>query len=390
MARDLWLTRREVGVVDKLKQSLTIGANTFQCGPINGSYSLIKTTVPLQTIVKPITLSATAFTVDFWGYTTPPGESAGVRLFLKVYRISGSPYGVRMSVDTTRFYVEVTTTTATYTIDFGSKHYQWTRYTVAIDTAANKADIYFNGELQGTLNVAAGNFSAATNFAVYSSDDPFNSDNIGYLQDLALFNVYKNNNAVKVLGKHKGASGYYSNGLTNYWKLRINKVDSIDANNFDGLDSFSTTQYAPIKFGASFVVAQYEVTLTDKVSFQFPVVKPAGTTGILVVRWTDDDGVVQRRRFWELDGVEIYPIPEIYNGEPVSESFVLEWWNIDGETYLTVPEDFKLYVSKTTSPTTTTDTNDVAITTLTVRTLLAQNYSLTFPLTFPSQQTFSS
>lgn len=393
MSRDFWLTKREAVKIDKIKKSLTISADSFDCGPVNSSIQLGNNLSPIRPTgagTQPLTLSATTITLDFWAYIVP---TITVASWGVVELEEASGYGIKITTTTSTLTVSIVTSAATYTITYPTPWYQWKRYTVAVDTANNIAKFYLDGVEVGSVAVAAGSFSTTT-FDLWFGDSVFLGYLNGYLQDIALYNVYKNANAVDALKTHKGTTGTYSGGLTYYWKLRgnlTNTVGGIDltGGGMIGGPTYSTNEYAPIKFGASFIAAQYSISLTQKNSFLFPNDIPEGCTGMLVVRWIDDGGEVQRRRFWDLDGVDINPLPEYYNGESISEDFYLEWWNIDGQATIEVPDDVVLRMSKTTHPTTSYDSTPESAATLSVDTTLAQAFALTpFPLTFNTQQTY--
>jgi hypothetical protein len=146
----------------------------------------------------------------------------------------------------------------------------------------------------------------------------------------------------------------------------------------------------PFIYGASFIPAQFDVTLTAPSAFKFPIMPPDDTTFQLVVRWVDSDGDTHRRKLWALAGVDIAPPLDLYNGETISASFTLECWNVDGASTIELPSELVLYSSLSTLPTTDTDhTNMAAIDNPTVDTTLAAPFPLTpFPLVFNTQQTY--
>ena len=393
MSRDLWLTKRPALHIDRIKKSLTLEDGSYNCGPTNTSIKLGNTVSPLRSGgsgTLPLTLSATTITVDFWYYAVPTAAAATWSI-MELEQASG--YGIKLRTTSSTLTVTITTSSASYTISYPALWYQWARYTIAVSTASNLGKLYINGVLVGSVAVAAGSFSTNT-FDLWFGETESLSYANGFLQDVAFYNVYKDENAVAVLGTHKGTVGTYSGGLTYYWKLRGALTPTVGAVTLTGSGmlsgpTYSTEDYAPIKYGASFVAAQYSITLTERISFRFPNYPPTGCNGMLVVRWVDDDDITQRRRFWDMDGVDINPMPEAYRGEAVGTTFVLEWWNIDGEDTIEVPEDVVLRISKTTNPTTGYDTTAISAATLTVDTTLAANFPLTpFPITFNTAQTY--
>jgi Concanavalin A-like lectin/glucanases superfamily len=223
----------------------------------------------------------------------------------------------------------------------------------------------------------------------------------GYLNEVRIWSVTRTLDEIKTF-----ADSPIDNAAGLLFYTRLYTSDEIVASSlYDRITSalvqctalevkeFVTGIYAPLIYGASFIAAQFDITLTSPSALQFPVARPTGCTFMLVVRWVDQaDGVtVQRRRLWDLDGVDIAPFPETYNGETLPEDYVLECWNVDGAATIELPSDLVLYTSLTTEPTTDTDhANVAAITNPVVDTTLAEPLPLAnFPLEFNTQQTYA-
>ena len=394
MSRDLWLTKRPAVHIDRIKKSLTIDSGSYNCGPTNASVIIGNTTSPIRISgagTQPLILSATTVTVDFWYYAIPTIAAASWSIF-ELEELFGN--GIKLTTTSGTLTVTITTTSAAYTITYPAQWYEWKRYTIAVDTANNLGRFYIDGVLVGSVAVAAGTFNTNA-FDMWFGDSLFLGYANGNLQDVALYNVYKDATAVAATNTHRGTVGTYSNGLTYYWKLRgtqLPTVGAIDLAGTGGIGNieYSTERFAPILYGASFVAAQYSITLGYRASLMFPNTPSDECNGMLVVRWIDPDDTVQRRRLWDMSGVDINPMPALYNGEALGTTFVLEWWNIDGEDTIEVPEDIELRISKTTNPTTGYDTTAISAATIAVDTTLAQEFPLTpFPLTFNSQQTYA-
>jgi hypothetical protein len=146
--------------------------------------------------------------------------------------------------------------------------------------------------------------------------------------------------------------------------------------------------YPPLRYGASFVVAEYSVVLDQKCSIKFPIVADDPDHS-LVVRYTDNNGNIQRRYFYKPTGVDYDSSITQYAGERLSEEFVLEFWNIDGNDTTSLNEDLVIYLSLTSVPSTAVDRTAESAYTPTADNAIAQNFPLTpFPLTFNSTQTY--
>ena len=152
-----------------------------------------------------------------------------------------------------------------------------------------------------------------------------------------------------------------------------------------GATSYSVNNNLPdyVGFGSSFIVGQWDVTLSAKTSLVFPITPPDDTTVMLVVRWVDEDGESQRRRLWDLEGVIIdYERITPYNGERLPLEFTLEAWNIDGEAMAELPEELVVLTGLTSLPTTDVDHASQEAYDPTLDITLAATFPWTFPVTF--------
>lgn len=152
--------------------------------------------------------------------------------------------------------------------------------------------------------------------------------------------------------------------------------------------SFETDDAPPLKYGASFVIANFDITLAHKCSLIYPVEAPEDVNMALVVRWEDDEGLIQRRFLWTVDGVEIAPNPAPYRGERLPLEFSLEVWNIDGEATIDLVEDLILETSIRTLPITSIDTVQPSLADITCNIALASIFPFSFPVLFNTAPTF--
>lgn len=388
MARDFWMTKRLAVRVDKIKKSITIPAATYNCGPTNASLYVPSTTVALYTGGTPFSVgSINALSIDF---RLNQFDNPSVNNYIIVQLLSSSGNFIKLLNNGGVLRLEVqasggaVTSNTTRTLPFHS----WARYTITFSSTDNRCKLYVNNELILSL-VTTGNMGA-DDYILAFGDAPNQSYVIGHIQDVALYSRALDQESIYNTETHRGNVGVYGSGLTAYWKLRSNFADSLgnapDLETTDPLASFTTDEYAPIKFGASFVVAQAEFSLGTKCSLRFPNTPPEGTTGLFIVRWTDEDGEVQRRKLWSLDGVDVDA--DDYRGEAVTDDFVLELWNVDGNDTVILPEDIVFRISKTTNPTTSYDTTAQAAAEVTVNSELAAPFPLVFPIVFDTQQTY--
>lgn len=145
----------------------------------------------------------------------------------------------------------------------------------------------------------------------------------------------------------------------------------------------------PLIYGASFVVAQFAFTLAQNCSLNYPVAAPDDVNFALIVRWTDDDGIIQRRSLWTVDGVDIAPNPAPYRGERLPYSFVLEAWNVDGAATVDLEDDLVIETSLITKPTSSIDLVEPNLFTVSSNKAIASLFPLTFPTAFSVAPTFT-
>lgn len=391
MARDFWMTKRLAVKIDKIKKSLTIPAASYNCGPVNQSLYMPSTTSALYTGGTPFAIgSFTTVSIDFYlrQFDNPTSNNYIICQLIS----SIGPRIMSLKNNGGFLRLEVVTSGGTFVVNTTRPipFHSWTRYTLTFSSVTNLARLYINTELVASV-VTAGNLSV-DDYILAFGDSPVQSFVIGYIQDVALYIKELTQEDVIQIGTHRGNVGVYGANLAAYWKLRQNFDPTVgavpDLETADPLSEFTDDQVAPIKFGASFVVAQTDIALDSKCSLRFPSTPPEGTTGAFVVRWEDDNGVIQRRKLWEQTGVDL--VAAVYSGEPVSANFTLEFWNIDGEDTAVIPEDIVFRVSKTTHPTTSYDTTPVAAATVTMDSTLASNFPMAFPIVFNTQQVYSS
>ena len=398
MGRDFWNTIRLALRVDKIKGSLTLPAATYDCGFERASVYHPNNTSPLR-LPSNITLSSTAVTIDFWAKIFP-SQTASYDFLALVD--SGATREIRMSISQTTGLITISaiTSAGSYSFTVPNLYFNnWTRFTITFSTANLIMKLYVNSVLVNSV-VIAGNLTNNT-FAFAFGTASFLTQANSYLNELALYSVEQTAEDIAQTNSYKANIGAYGTTLVGYWKLNnleaggafgvtsIQSVGSISLDSGSVIIASTTEDYAPIKFGASFVAVQYDVILPAPTSIQFPKRPPTGMTGMVVLRWTDSDDVVQRRKLWALDGVDIGPIPATYNGERLTADFTIEVWNIDGEATVVIPSDIILRVARTTNPTTSYDSTAVASATITADSTLAAEFPITFPLTFITQQAYT-
>lgn len=94
--------------------------------------------------------------------------------------------------------------------------------------------------------------------------------------------------------------------------------------------------------GVSQLITSYNLTNTSNLALQLPLDPPAGNYA-LVIKWVDDDGTHRYKLFD--DGVTSLTY-DIYDGETIGTSAVLEIWSASATTPAVMEEDFTFYTSQ--------------------------------------------
>lgn len=391
--RDLWLTRREAIKIDRIKKLLTISAATYSTFRRNACLEYNVTDNNDNRCSTP-DFPNNSFTLELW---FKPLSSAATKQVL--FKFGDATPQIELSILNNGLTAKLWDAGIPTSLGYAgvSLSFNWNHVAVTYDNAV--AILYING-IEVANAAIAGPLDSGSVFSHVAQSAVLTEQFIGRIGEIRIWNVTRTSEQVfQAFDNPRILNGGDTTGLVHYWKcngVSVNgngeEVDQFSAIRDINASSgkFVTEDYPPLIFGASFAAAEFSVSgLGYGLSFQFPVIKPDDTTGMLVVRWIDEDGEVQRRRFWDLDGVDIEPFPEIYLGEAVPEDFVLEWYNIDGQDELVVSEDIVLRISKCTAPTTSSDTTPVSAATMTENTELGTSYPLTFPLVFDQLQNYT-
>lgn len=394
MARDFWQTIRAAIKVDKIKKSLTIPAASYPTFRRHGcleydaadnndnrfSSSLATgTALTTEIYVKPESAAATKQTILKLGddAVTPELE---ISLLNNVLTVKVWKGGVTTSITATGYLTP----------------YSWTQVAVTYDNVTLK--LFVNG-VKVSSTALAGPLDVQSLFCRVCQTNAGVEQFIGKIAEIRIWSVARTEEQILSFYRNPRNVGMDDvTGLVDYYKCNGVLVDGtgreknqVTPSQFINASQTKliSTDSPPLIFGASFAAAEFPVVLTEPISFQFPVPIPDGCTGMLVARWIETDGTVQRRRFWDLEGVDIHPFPDVYDGEAIHVPFALEWWNVDGAETIEVPDDITLRISKCTKPTSSYDSTAVSAATLTEDTTLGEPYPLTYPLTFNTAQSYT-
>jgi len=396
MGRDFWNTRRLVPRVHKIRQTITLPAAS--CKSFRRHASIYANGGDDCDMVSNNSASIGVtdnFTVEFAVLPYPKQPDTGQTL-LSIGASGGADYLIfslsNSQAGSNELLIVSSSLIGLNTLEASLTAHQWNFVALTYDDAGSGAmNLYVNGELVATRPTSGVAANAFDNFT-FNSASSFDSVPC-YFGELKVWDVTRD---LYIPTEYDHVPGEITEvpNLIGYVPMNDGVGSAAVAQNGDWTvpletnDSWSLTEFPPVKFGASFVVAEWAVALDQSVSLVWPRDPDDDTTGMLAVRWLDADGEVQRRRLWDYDGVDISPMPALYAGENLTTDFVFELWCVDGDTTCVLPNDFVISISYTTNPTTSYDRVQTSAATLTVDKTLAATYPLTFPITFDTQQTY--
>lgn len=416
MSRDYWMTRRKTPVIDKLKQTITLQAGTWNCGPEQGA-NYISGRNKYRASVSSYDLTNAHCTIECWfkfaalpaSYsscplisiqTNGPTEDDEILVFKLAYSQTIQQFIITVA--------DIHSTTVTFNTGVSALSNQWHHYAVTRSYSAGTTTIkfYVDGVLAytGTANSLTNNNIVPPYNLFVGTLSVLTGYISGWLSNLRLWNSERKEDEIfhyykRPLGAANTDNANLIHSFLMCYEENVYYVESIGnqnqfANSYTNLNGASPVNLVKEKipgygFGASFVVAEWDVTLPNKVSLEWPATPPSGTTGALYVRWIDSNGDTQRRILWTLTGVDVEPPVATYAGENLGTSFTLEFWNVDGAATAILPTNYVLGISSCTNPTTSYDKTHQSALTVTADSTLAEGFPLTpFPLQFNEQQTY--
>jgi len=397
---NFWGKFRPVIETKKLRKTITLEDFTARCGATNGSFRIIG--LSPKAVHNPVISTpalSTAATLEGW-IRLEGTTASGTKIYLASVESGSTKQKLQLYVDENNKVVfkildvssNTYTVTSVATVPIG----QWTFISGTYD--GTDMFIYINGVQDTNVETVGANiYSGVTAvklsyLAISNGTIPFN------IADVRIWSTARTSQQILATMYHRRGSS--DSGLEYYYPLNVDAAtEAINGETITFTPPsqsppftphLDATIYPPLNYGASFIAAQYNVTLPYKSAIQFPVMFPSDIDFMLVVRWTDEDNVIQRRRLNDMEGVDIAPFPEKYTGETLPLTYVFECWNVDGASSITLSTDLVIYTSLTSQPTSDTDhVNVVAVTNPTIDTTLGEPFPVTsFPLEFDTQQSY--
>lgn len=342
----------------------------------------------------------TAFSYECWIKPTSYGE-LGNSILIQLNNALG-PFFSIVTVSGV-FGGFITTTVSSYVVSGPILPVgEWSHIAVTWSSTSNSLKFYVNGILVSSITTAGVLVSSAGHWIVGF---------FGYINELRIWNEERTPDQInnhKASPQNTTDGDGVNDGLRYYWRFnqgsgnptcpisgRIIKA-TLDLVN-TVTPAWSSTEFYPRRYGASFIPGQFAVALSSKSALRFPVIPPANANFGLYVSWLDDDGeTLHRRRLFapatSQGVVDIAPAPADYAGETLAANYTIEVWNIDGKPTVNLASDIVLQASTLTCPLNNRDVTPVAApaTAPVIDSTLAQNFPLTgFPLTFNTQQVYS-
>lgn len=414
----LWQETKKSSKIHKLRNTIVLNSFSANCGKEHGSiyfdygsYTLAVAPTFSKASLNAITSTLTA---EIWFRPNRSGSNLNVPALININRVSDGlqVFCLQLSdiasdpANDGKIVAFITNSGGTvYTITSAVnlvKWNQWQCLSVTFDSVAQLLSLYLDGVLIGSHATTGTITGVSKLYCIGGSAEfgtsPGTSYYLGYISDVRIWNQCLT--ATEVLNRYnkpRGLDGVIDSNLVLYY--RFTELAGITLNNAlaalipatltPPYQTWSTTQKAPIIFGASFIAGRYTVTLASDSSIKYPLTKPTTDCNFeLIVMWVDDEGTVQRRSLWETTGVDIAPIPAKYRGERLPTTFYLECWCIDGNATIDLAANYTIEMSLLTLPTSSIDLAEPNLGSYTIDTTIAQNFPLVFPLTFNSQQAY--
>ena len=390
--RDLWLETRPVIRTRKINKTLTIPSFSVACGSSRGSVELRSNVSPLR--ATGLALVATnGLTFEFWMKLFKESTQSSYTVALIEDESNGR--GVSISVSSADVMtVTIVTSLNTYSFtvsNFG--YYTWNRYTVTFSTVENKCILYRDGLAVGNVTTT-GVLGSSTHKVIFGNSLVVSYFN-GYVSEVTVHNTRKT--YAEVIQQGDFPKSFNSDSSIKYhWKLNgtsapITGAGSLASN--ASTTAFVTNEFAPIRYGASFAAYVATVTVDKKCSLQFPVVAQENANHGMFVSWLDEGtGLTQRRKLYEPDpsvgNLDVVPDYDVYNGEKLPTLFQLEFWNIDGDEFVTLTNDLIITLSITSQPTSGIDHTPLMAAVPSGTSDLAAPFPWTFPVTFNQPITY--
>ncbi len=393
-----WQEMNRVSVLKKLRKTLTLEPFCLRCGIDQSSmfFTSRETTSPTFTAYTTSAQSLkSAFTIEFWFKTSNPHSTYGT--IFGNYRNTGGSFNISVGLLNTKIVVRVVKGGTTHTLTSTSMYAfgAWSHVAVVYDGSSVR--IVEDGVQDVSELVLAADLDADAGdlYATFLGGKNDNTEFfVGHLNEVRIWNVGLTNSQIAA---NKDAPKGKMAGLVRYY--RLNESGTTISDYLDDTLTFTITNttvipdsetYYPRKYGASWIVGKYTIVTTSKCSIRFPARVPTDANFMLCVSWleNEDDTHLSRRKLWDMDGVDIAPIPDRYRGEKLPITFYLEVWNIDGNANVELLEDYILEVSDVTLPTNQTDSSQqVFDDNPTIETALAESFALgPFALEFSEEQ----
>lgn len=418
MSRDLWLNQRPVIRTSKINKKFTVPAFSQPCGETKTCIHLI-TDNTNQGYVDHVLLApssfTTALTIEAWikldRLPINVNDDDGYAVIfertdlLNKYAWFSVNANGELELILRKGGIYSTFTSGANKVSTGA----WTHVCASWD--GTTVNLYIDAVLVGTGSLAAPINDSSTRNFIGKGNLPAGGETqkqfSGRIDEVRVWNVGRTIDQIRLSyrsPRNTIAADNIDDNLKHYYKFQEGvgntTVDSItdelatlliSVNNY----SWVTDDGFPLKYGGSFIVKEFLVTLSTECSLKFPVIS-TNSNHCLCVRWIDELGISHRRRLYGVDTnlydkEDIHPflLPADYNGEKLPTSFYLEFWNSDGLETVDLEEDLILNLSLTSDPTTPNDHTQLVAVIPVGNVTLADAYPLANPIVPNTIQTYA-
>jgi len=416
MARDFWLNRRQAIKVDKLNKTLTLPTFSVPSGEVKTCLKLSTDYTVQGHFKQNLGVGAAditdAITIEAWiKLEKLPSIVNDDDGYAYIFERSDNNLLASLSINQSGALEFILRKggilTSCLTGGGAVPVNQWAFISASWDGATMR--IFVNAKLKGSLDTLAAplnGWTAGTRLhyigvgTFNNSSENFNHFS-GLIDEVRIWQEGRTQDQIRAsMFSPRNTTGDSDTLLRYYYKLQEGESDAT----FDSIGggfalisptepyySWKTDDGFPLKYGASKIVRRFTIEGDRRCSL-LRFTPPEEINHCLCVGWTDSDGNWQRRRLYSaIDtddyGIEtIWPYPEMYNGEPLSETFYLEVWNVDGRPTADLDEELIIPVSITSNPSTPRDHTNLEYVTPEGTSILYDTYPITDLQLIPDTQ----
>ena len=387
-----WQTLRPLRKVGKLRGVIDVPVFSESAGPAQGGLrvGLKNSSVLIRTAIGTQLQFDEETTIEGWFRT----RSQSLCNFYHFIASGAVVNPIHIYVEAGTIYAKINVAGAETVLSGDYPYNEWAHIALVYSVANSSVTLYVNGVVVDSASIAdpIGGWNANERVYVGTTSSSYTASSTCDISHVRVWSVARSVDEINTYMSLR--VGDAQPGLEADWYFNEGTGTSVEdySANTNTLTisgvyyEWLTSDVPTIKLGVSYVVGQFVVSTTNSYfSFKFPVAAPTDADFLLVIRWEDSAGDIQRRRFWDMDGVDITPLPAKYAGEKLPSGCYLEVWNIDGNDTVNLTSTLSLDTSILNVVTDATTTTQESAATITLSTALYATLPATFPISFTEE-----